>query len=329
MLRPLLLAAALASAAVAAPVPKVVKAQLLVVMPYAGPGVPRPDPSAPAPADPDVEHATNKRRLVLVNDDGSDPKPLTDGKSNADSPAWSPDGKRVAFSSDREGGGWQVFVMDADGKNVRQVTADKGQSFERHVQWAAEGKRLRYRLQGDGGDVKVMETEADDPAVASVVFTGSVPECSPDGKKMAVYLELPQPPGSVRQLGRTPVRLHVADADGRNAVPLSTGTDPAFGRPAWSPDGQRVVFGDRTGWKEPEELYAADADGRNLTKLTDFGGVCQYPAFAPDGKRLAFVRYKFDGKAEVVVSDADGKNPKAITRGVEPHRIGRPAWRPR
>jgi dipeptidyl aminopeptidase/acylaminoacyl peptidase len=133
----------------------------------------------------------------------------------------------------------------------------------------------------------------------------------------------------VRQLGRVPTRLHVADADGKNAIPLSAGEDPAFGRPAWSPDGKRIAFGDRTGWKEPQELYAVDADGRNLTNLTDFGGFCQCPAFSSDGKKLAYVRFKDGEKAEVVVADADGKNPKGIVQGVEPHCVGQPAWRPK
>jgi len=72
-----------------------------------------------------------------------------------------------------------------------------------------------------------------------------------------------------------------------------------------------------------------DADGKNLTKITDFGGISVYPAFSPDGKKLAFVQYKSGEKGEVVIADADGKNPKAILKDLTPVEGGRPAWRPK
>jgi len=67
----------------------------------------------------------------------------------------------------------------------------------------------------------------------------------------------------------------------------------------------------------------------NPTRLTTFGGRCTYPAYSPDGKQLAFVPWKPEGKAEVVVAAADGKNPTTILMDRTVVEGGRPAWRPK
>ncbi|MFA7266591.1 MAG: DPP IV N-terminal domain-containing protein, partial [Candidatus Nanopelagicales bacterium] len=61
--------------------------------------------------------------LWIMNTDGSSPKQLTFGYNNAESRAWSPDGRRIAFNSIAEGVG-QIFVMDADGTGIQQLTQD-------------------------------------------------------------------------------------------------------------------------------------------------------------------------------------------------------------
>ncbi len=77
------------------------------------------------------------------------------------------------------------------------------------------------------------------------------------------------------------------------------------------------------------QLVLIDEDGSNPKELTDTKSNASYPAWSPDGTKMAFVQYKGGEKAELVVADADGKNPKAILKDFTPAEGGRPAWRPK
>jgi TolB protein len=286
-----------AGLAFAAPVPKLGKPQLLAVT---------------------VDAKSGKSQLVLLDEDGGNPKELTDTKSNASYPAWSPDGKKVAFSSDREKGRMQVFVMDADGKNVKQITTEEVEA--RVPSWGADGKKLAYCRRGQFGGSDVVLVDAADGKNPSVIGDGDAwdPAFSPDGKKVAFV--------STRDNGW--FKLYAMTADGENATKLvDAGNNLGFAYPAWSADGKRIAFAHLV--KGALEVHVVDADGKNLTAVTEFGGYSVYPAWKPDGKKLAFVQYKNGGKAELIVSDADGKNPKAILKEFTPAEGGRPAWRPK
>lgn len=286
-----------ASVAVAAPVPKLGKPQLLAVT---------------------VDAKSGKSQLVLLDEDGGNPKELTDTKSNASYPAWSPDGKKVAFSSDREKGRMQVFVMDADGTSVKQLTTEEVEA--RVPSWGADGKKLAYCRRGQFGGSDVVVVDAADGKNPSVIGDGDAwdPAFSPDGKRVAFV--------STRDNGW--FKLYAMTADGENATKLvDAGNNLGFAYPAWSADGKRIAFAHLV--KGALEVHVVDADGKNLTAVTEFGGYSVYPAWKPDGKKLAFVQYKNGGKAELIVSDADGKNPKAILKEFTPAEGGRPAWRPK
>jgi TolB protein len=286
-----------ACTAVAAPVPKAGKAQLIAVT---------------------TDAKSGKSQLVLIDADGQNPKELTDTKSNASYPTWSPDGKKVAFSSDRDGGRMQVFVMGADGTNVKQLTTEEREA--RVPSWSADGKKVAYCRRGQFGGSDVVVVDAADGKNPAVIGDGDAwdPAFSPDGKQLAFV--------STRDNGW--FKLYAMSADGENATKLvDSGNNLGFAYPAWTPDGKRIAFAHLV--KGALEVHVVDADGKNLTKLTDFGGYSVYPAFSPDGKRLAYVQYKGGEKAELLVADADGKNPKAILKEFTPAEGGRPAWRPK
>jgi TolB protein len=283
--------------AAAAPVPKLGKPQLLAVT---------------------VDAKSGKSQLVLIDEDGGNPKELTDTKSNASYPAWSPDGKKVAFSSDREKGRMQVFVMDADGTNVKAVTAEEVEA--RVPSWGADGKKLAYCRRGQFGGSDVVVVDAADGKNPSVIGDGDAwdPAFSPDGKAIAFV--------STRDNGW--FKLYAMNADGEGATKLvDGGNNLGFAYPAWSADGKRIAFAHLV--KGALEVHVVDADGKNLAAITQFGGMSVYPAWKPDGKQLAFVQYKNGGKAELIVADADGKNAKAVLKEFTPAEGGRPAWRPK
>src|ERR1700683_3944983 len=68
-----------------------------------------------------VSKRTGNAEIFLVNSKGQGARNLTHNKSENSYPAWSADGKKIAFASDRDGS-VNVYVMDADGSNVKQLT---------------------------------------------------------------------------------------------------------------------------------------------------------------------------------------------------------------
>ncbi|HEU4699692.1 MAG TPA: Ig-like domain-containing protein [Gemmatimonadales bacterium] len=121
--------------------------------------------------------------------------------------------------------------------------------------------------------------------------------------------------------------IWVMDADGRNArrvsPPAPAGTGAADGEPAWTPDGQRLVFSStRDG---AGQIYSMRLDGSDLRQLTASKGANVSPAVSPDGHTIAFVSTR-EGTADVWLMNADGSNPRRLAATRE--REEQPRWFP-
>ena len=177
-----------------------------------------------------------------MNADGSNVTRLTNHPESDRSPAWSPDGRRIAFTSDRDGND-DIYVMNADGSNVTRLTNHP-----------AEGREV-YVMYADG-------------SIRLTTAVGLSPAWSPDGRRIAFH--------SNRD---AKWEIYVMDADGSNVTRLTN--HPAEGRfPAWSPDERRIAFQFfRDG---NFEIYVMNADGSNMTRLTNHPGEDLWPAWTAD-----------------------------------------------
>jgi Tol biopolymer transport system component len=81
----------------------------------------------------------------------------------------------------------------------------------------------------------------------------------------------------------------------------------------WSPDGKQVVFASRPDAEEVSQIYVMEADGTKVTQLTRGNDEAQYPAWSPDGERIAFTRVVDGFNFDIFVMDADGSNVRRIT----------------
>jgi len=180
--------------------------------------------------------------------DGADHvNPTNDERAFDAEPAWSPDGTRIAFWSDRIDDNRDIWVMDADGANPTRLTELPGR--EENPAWSPDGTRLLfntdsqlYSMDASGGDIQLLQESA------------CCSSWSPDGSRIAFHSD---------RDGNN--EIYTMDADGTNPVRLTdnSGTDLV---PKWSADGARIIFGSRR--KGALNVYVMNADGTNLINLT-------------------------------------------------------------
>lgn len=227
---------------------------------------------------------------------------LTHGPGNDMKPAWSPDGRRVAFFSDRDGNE-EIYVVDADGRNLRRLTTNPGE--DREPAWSPDGQRIVFTSDRSGTlNLWTMKTDGSDQRRLSAYRLGkaAIPAWSPDGRWIAFT--------SNAGLGW---RVSVMDSEGREERVIASERGDC--RPAWSPDGRAIAFVSvRSDGKG--DVWLVDPDGRNPRRVTTDAALYDYhPAWSPDGRRLAIASGPDKQRYKLFVVDLDGENRRQLTFG--------------
>ncbi|MEJ7636964.1 MAG: LpqB family beta-propeller domain-containing protein [Singulisphaera sp.] len=235
-------------------------------------------------------------------------------------PAWSPDGRQLAFSRHEAGGSHiRQYLMGANPPSA-PLRVTKRDEPEHNAVFSPDGKTLLMvliSLSGTQGNLDIAALQADGSGQRLVARdSGKLshqdwPAWSPDGSRFAF---------SSTHEGNQEIYTAAADGSQVTRVTQSLGIDA---HPCWTPDGKRLFFAsDRWGGLE---IAGVLADGTGLTRLTQSPGLDDYPALSPDGSRITFVSNR-DGQFEVYVCSADGSGPWNLSR--HPLRDTYPTWRP-
>ena len=227
-------------------------------------------------------------------------------------PAWSPDGRRIAFSRMWETAsfvGSSIWVTGANGGSERRLTSTR----ESHwlPTWSADGRRIAFEAwTARGSAIAVVPARGGRRRLLTSPRNDHMPDWSPDGSTIAF----------VRGADRR-ADIWVMDSDGgrQRRLVATRGED---GDPAWSPDGDWIAFGN-SGRTRQWDVYVVRRDGTGLRRLTrNRGG---QPDWSPDGTRIVFASSR-DGDPEIHVMNADGSGQRKLTdnRGTDMY----PSWRP-
>jgi Tol biopolymer transport system component len=248
-------------------------------------------------ADADGKHSY---RLTKEKGDASTPQ----GLFFQTSPAWSPDGKLIAFVSRRDGPG-HIFVMNADGTGTRRVTT--GPMEDDHPSWSADGKKIVFGREG----ALFVVPSAGGPAkrVGKGFGNAADPAWSPDGKHIAY--DYRRPGFNIRE-------IWLMNADGTGIRKL-TSLGAKSSLPAWSPDGSKIAYeSDAAAPGKAANIFTVELVNGQSFHLSESDIDEIQPTWAPDGVTVTFAR---DGSLWNVRIDnetklTDGPNDSA------------PAWNP-
>lgn len=204
-------------------------------------------------------------------------------------PCFSPDGKRVAFSSSRSGN-WDLWMVSLDGGPVRQITHSP--MHEVHPSFSPDGKRLVYCVFNPRGEQwEMWVLQVDQPASAKMIGTGLFPRWSPVGESI-VYQRARERGGRWFSIWR----IDLEAGEPKFPVELAASSDMALIQPTWSPDGQWIAYGTALlsqGSDMPDgiatvmsrgDVWVMRADGASPMQLTDGAGTHFSPAFGADGR---------------------------------------------
>jgi TolB protein len=233
--------------------------------------------------------------LVAVGGGSADARPLLCGCSNSAEipsslmPAWSPDGRRIAFIQNVRGNN-DLYVMNADGSHKRVLTHDEAR--ETDPSWSPDGKSIVFTSGFDGATgINVIGADGTGLRLVDGDDQPSDPEWSPDGSRI-VYVN------GDREGERGQIAVMNADGSSRHLV-LSD--DEWHVSPAWSPDGKQIAF---EGGIDDSFIDVVNADGSGRRRLTFTGGESE-PAWSPDGK----ITYTSEGDDwNLIVMNADGSD---------------------
>ena len=217
---------------------------------------------------------TGDSELYLVDGDTGNLTNLSNTPGASERyPAWSWNGKKLAFNSDRDGA-YNLYVMDSDGANLRQLTHEVKPAQTGMMSWTADGKWIYFGIFGKG-QPQMCRIHPDGSGF-EMLANGIDPAISPDGKTM-VYAKS----------DREGHYVYAADADGKNERRLTREPNAFAGvHAAWTPDSMHIVYGDRVG--EAEELFMSNADGSDRVQLTFLKQAATSPSVSPDGKWITF-----------------------------------------
>ncbi len=222
-----------------------------------------------------VQKKLTQDDIVVLDREGKNRRDLTDDRYFDRYPRWSPDGKKLAFTSDRSGV-YNIWVMQKDGANLQQMTFSKSEAASFPI-WSSDGKKIAYTLNSQTYLIdltKDIQNQKPAQLAESSEKRGFIAwDWSPDGKKLTGIYH--------RTDGWSGIGYYSFETEKYEKL------HPAIGFPFWLPNSKQLVYS----WGEKVHFIDIETgENRDIFELP--GKNINNASLSPDGKLLHFVEYK-------------------------------------
>jgi len=264
-------------------------------------------------SDRDATKEKRSKELYIMDYDGWNPRRVTVNGSLNILPAWSPDGRSLAYVSYRQGSPDVFQASIYEGKSAN-ITAGKGaQAFA--PSYSPDGKRIAY-ASNRAGNMDVWVSNVDGSGARKVTASSAsdtAPCWSPTGQEI----------GFTSNRGGTP-QIYVMDAEGLNVRRLTNVGNYNDGC-AWNPSKEFPEVAYTSRLEGGFEVAVLDIASGQVRQVTQGRGTCEYPSWAPNGRHLAFGCNR-GGSWQITVSNRDGSEVQTLAAG--PGNNVYPDWGP-
>jgi TolB protein len=246
-----------------------------------------------------VGSQSGSKEIYLLDVDGKGIAPVTKNNSVNLTPARSPDGRAVAWTSYKKGEP-DLYEKELASGRVKVLSNHMGVNIS--PAWSPDGSKIAMARSVNGGDSDLFLLDAKTGAELKELTSGGgidvSPNWSPDGGRIAFASE--------RSGGS---QVYILDVGSGNITRITFdgvyNTDPVF-----APDGTKLAFVGRVAGGF--DIYVVNGDGSGLYRVTEGTGDNEDPAWSPDGQYLVFSSTR-SGRSELWVSTADGRHQSRLT----------------
>ena len=251
------------------------------------------------------------KRLAIMDQDGANARFLSDGRSIALTPRFSPSRQELTYMS-YEGGQPQVYLLQLETGQRELVGNFPGMTFA--PRFSPDGQKVIMSLLRDDGNSNIYVLDLRSRATTRLTDSNAIdtsPSYSPDGSQVVFTSD---------RGGRT--QIYVMNSDGSNQRRISFG-EGTYSTPVWSPRGDLIAFTKQTGGEFQIGVMRVDGSGE---RILSSGFSQEGPTWAPNGRVLMFFRQAAGAPGPQLHSvDLTGRNEQTIA---SPNFASDPAWSP-
>lgn len=244
-----------------------------------------------------ISNRDGNDELYMMDYDGRNQTRLTFNTIRDYMPAWSADGKQIAFTSYRKNRA-SLFILDPYEGKITEVVS-QGTNFA--PSFSPDGKKLAFCSTADEGNPEIHVATNEGTHIKRLTFNKAIdtaPSWSPTSREIAFTSDR----------GGTP-QIYIMDAEGSNVRRVSFGGGYHDG-PAWSPTGDRITYVSRV--DQIFDIYVLNLRTNQIMKLTESNARNESPSWSPDGRHIVFSS-NLTGTIQIYTIDYDGANLQRLT----------------